>query len=161
MNIIICGVSGTGKSTIGAHLAKVLGLAFRDGDDFHPAANVKKMQSGSPLTDADRQPWLERLADNLSQWESGGGAVLACSALKESYRQLLVSKCEKKPHWVMLTGAPELLAQRLKNRENHFFDPALLASQLEALELPSYGQKIDVSAAPDDIVYAIKKELSR
>ncbi|MEP2651151.1 MAG: gluconokinase, partial [Paraglaciecola sp.] len=100
MILIVCGVSGTGKSTIGSQLAKKLELPFYDGDDFHPESNVQKMQSGTPLNDKDRQPWLASLAKHIASWEIDGGAVLACSALKESYRKILASSANTQVNWI-------------------------------------------------------------
>lgn len=155
MIYILGGVSGTGKSTIGARLADELSLPFYDGDDFHPSANIEKMRLGIPLEDTDRQPWLETLARLIPQWSEQGGAVLACSALKESYRQTLSSHYEDYIYWVMLTGTQELLANRLDARQGHFFDPKLLRSQLDTLELPNYGRILDVTPSPDKIIESL------
>ena len=159
MIIIVCGVSGCGKSTIGKRLAETLDLSFFDGDDFHPAANIEKMKSGQPLDDDDRQPWLEALASHLPQWDAQGGAVLACSALKEIYREQLASKWGGKIQWVFLTGSEALLRERINGRAGHFFDPALLHSQLDALELPEYGHQIDIAPPPEAIVRLIIERL--
>lgn len=159
MIIIVCGVSGAGKSTIGTLLARALGLAFYDGDDFHPAANITKMASGVPLADSDREPWLKILARQISGWGEQGGAVLACSALKESYRQALTSQWQGEITWVFLTGSEELLVKRIISRKGHFFSPSLLRSQLETLELPKYGLKIDIGSPPDDVVGVIREHL--
>lgn len=159
MIVIVCGVSGTGKSTIGKLLARAMELPFFDGDDFHPQSNVKKMKSGVALDDEDRQPWLESLAINLALWESQGGAVLACSALKASYRKTLASKCSENIVWITLHGSPELLNDRLKSRTGHFFNPRLLSSQLSALELPEEGWVIDVQPSPIEIVETILEKL--
>jgi len=159
MIVVICGVSGVGKSTIGKLLAEKLGLSFFDGDDFHPAANIEKMKSGHPLNDDDRQPWLETLASQLPQWAAQGGAVLACSALKEIYRETLSSRFFGQINWVFLTGSEALLSARINARGGHFFDPSLLRSQLETLELPDYGQRIDVKPSPERIVELIRSGL--
>jgi len=163
MILIVCGVSGTGKSTVGLQLAEALKLPFFDADDFHPQSNVQKMKSGVALNDQDRQPWLESLSSKLASWESSssnGGAVLACSALKESYRQILASQCQENIAWIILHGSTDLLAKRLDSRKDHYFNPRLLDSQLEALELPDYGWLIDVQTSPDDIVIDLTKRLA-
>ena len=161
MIIIVCGVSGCGKSTIGKRLAERLKLSFFDGDDFHSKANIEKMKSGRPLDDDDRQPWLETLASRLPQWDAQGGAVLACSGLKETYRQTLGSKFSGQINWVFLTGSEALLRERINARAGHFFDPALLRSQLETLELPDYGQRIDVTPSPKTITNLIVDGLTK
>lgn len=161
MIAIVCGVSGTGKSTIAKLLADALTLPFYDGDDFHPDANVEKMKSGVPLNDDDRQPWLELLANEIASWENGGGAVLACSALKENYRQVLAAKCHGRIEWIMLHGTAELLNERLTSRKGHFFDLRLLASQLSALELPDYGWTIDIAPPPSQIIDNILMRLNK
>ncbi|GAB2685449.1 gluconokinase [Aliiglaciecola sp. 3_MG-2023] len=161
MIVIVCGVCGTGKSTIGNQLALELDLPFFDADDFHPQSNLQKMKNGSPLNDSDRQPWLENLSLNLANWENKGGAVLACSGLKESYRQTLQGKCSGEVKWIVLNGPRALLLERLKDRRGHFFDPNLLDSQLETFELPDYGYWVDITQRPDEIVASLSQRLQK
>lgn len=160
MIIIICGVSGTGKSTIAKLLADKLQLPFFDGDDFHPEINIQKMQNGIALNDQDRAPWLNILSSKLALWESQNGAVLACSALKETYRKILSTQCKVPIKWVVLNGSEALLTERLNARKGHFFDSHMLASQLNTLELPDYGMIIDIRQTPDEIVTAISEQLA-
>ncbi len=145
---VIMGVSGSGKSTVGAMLARRLGVPFYDGDDFHPPANVAKMAAGSPLTDEDRAPWLARLGaligDHLSQ---GRSAVLACSALKRQYRNQLRAAGPDGVYIIYLQGSPSLLQQRLAERPGHFMKADMLASQFEALEPPSAHDTLIIDAA--------------
>jgi gluconokinase len=156
--VILMGVSGVGKTTIGRVLAADLGWPFLDADDFHPAANVEKMRRSLPLDDADREPWLEALRgairDRLARGES---AVLACSALKESYRGLL--RVDPSVRFVHLKVDPEVLQRRLAQRREHFFAPELLASQLEALEDPKDALGIDAADAPETVARRIAHAL--
>ena len=153
MIVIVMGVSGSGKSTIGRALARALGLPFVEGDDYHPRANVDKMASGQPLDDDDRAPWLAALADVLAKAEADGtGAVLACSALKQRYRDVLESRLSAKPHVIYLDGSAALLAERLAGRDGHFFPPHLLASQFEALEPPEDAIWVDLRKSIEAIV---------
>ena len=149
---IICGVSGVGKSTVGALLAERLGLGFHDADDFHSSKNKAKMQNGMALSDADRAPWLDAMRTQMAAWSAQGGAVLACSALKESYRQTLLDGHDVPVRWVVLNGEEELLRKRLAGREGHFISPEILASQLAIWEPPHYGIHYDVRRQPPDIV---------
>ncbi|MFA3791610.1 gluconokinase [Aliiglaciecola sp. SL4] len=159
MILVVCGVSGSGKTTIGSQLAKALELPFFDADDFHPQTNLQKMKNGTPLNDQDRQPWLETLSLNLASWEEKGGAVLACSALKESYRQTLKSRCRGEIIWLVLNGSREMLLERLNARSGHFFDSSLLDSQLSTFELPSYGYLVDISQPLDEITARLSDQL--
>lgn len=152
--VIVYGVSGCGKSTIGRSLSEKTGLPFFDADDFHPKENVEKMSKGIPLNDADRAPWLERLAEHLKEKEGDTGAILACSALKEAYREVLATPL-KKVYWVLLNGSFEMIEQRIKARQDHYMGPGLLRSQFDALEEPVYGLKIDVSNPPKEIINTI------
>ena len=154
--ILIMGVSGSGKTTVGELLAQQLKLPFYDGDDFHPAANVAKMTAGIPLTDADRAGWLATLAADLGKWGATTGAVVACSALKEAYRQTLQAGAPDNPlQWVFLDGTPELLRSRIEGRQGHYMKANMLDSQLAALEKPTYGLQLDVQDAPDKLVAQI------
>lgn len=155
--IVVMGVSGSGKSTIGALLADRLELPFFDGDDFHPESNKAKMAGGTPLDDEDRRPWLETLAGKLAEWERGDGAVLACSALKESYRQILRSRAENVV-FVHLAGDPDLIRQRMEARR-HFMKPEMLASQMETLEPPTDAITVPIGREPSQIVGDILEKL--
>lgn len=155
MVCIIMGVSGCGKSTVGEQLAPRLGLPFYDGDDFHPAANIAKMSNGTPLTDDDRRDWLATLATELGQWETAGGAILACSALKEAYRTTLQSGLKSPIHWVFLDGPRELLLKRMGSRKGHYMHPDMLDSQLATLERPAYALRLSITATPEELVQDI------
>jgi gluconokinase len=156
--VLLMGVSGAGKTTVGRLLASQLGWQFADGDDYHPAANVEKMRNGIPLTDADRAPWLETLRAVIAGWTAEGkNAVLACSALKREYREFLLVGPEVKV--VYLRGAPELLRQRLHARIGHFMTEQMLASQLAALEEPENAVVVEIDRPVAEIVAEICAKL--
>ncbi len=146
--IIIMGVSGCGKTTVGRQLAERLNVPFFDADDYHSPGNVAKMVQAIPLNDADREPWLHTLKEHIAQWSADGGAVLACSALKEKYRQILLKDAKAPIHWVWLHGTYELLLERLKQRRNHFMSARMLDSQLHDLEPPTYALKLNIADSP-------------
>jgi gluconokinase len=158
--LIIGGVSGAGKTTVGKALAERLNWRFIEGDEFHPAANVAKMQRGEPLDDADRAPWLKRLREEIKTClDKGERAVLACSALKKNYRKLLRPDQER-VRFVFLTGDYEILRKRLMQRRNHFMGADLLASQLETLDLPDHGLIVNINQPVASIVDLIMDRLS-
>jgi len=157
--IIVMGVSGSGKTTVGELLAQQLGRPFYDGDDFHPAANVAKMAAGHPLTDEDRAGWLATLAADLQPWEAAGGAVLACSALKESYRQTLQAGASLPLTWVFLDTDPAVLRKRLEARKGHYMKASMLDSQLATLEKPTYGLHLTDDVPVEALVKQIVKRL--
>jgi carbohydrate kinase (thermoresistant glucokinase family) len=157
-SIIVMGVSGSGKSTVGALLATRLGLPFIDGDDLHPQANKQKMAAGIPLDDADRAPWLDTIAAALAR----APVVVACSALKRRYRDRLRAKAPR-VQFIYLAGSPELLAQRLSTRSHEFMPPGLLASQLATLEPPGSNENaftINIQLSPEAIVDCAVRSLS-
>ncbi|WP_339649967.1 gluconokinase, GntK/IdnK-type, partial [uncultured Salegentibacter sp.] len=156
---IVMGVSGSGKTTIGKLLAKELNLSFYDADDFHPSENVEKMKNGIPLQDEDRKGWLAVLAENIQKWEQDGGAVLACSALKEKYRQQLTSIPEEHLKWIFLSADFEVILERLKARKGHYFKPEMLTSQFETLEEPQYGLRVNVNTSEENILKEIMTKL--
>lgn len=159
MVVIVMGVSGSGKTTVGQRLAEALGYPFRDADAFHPPENIAKMATGHALTDEDRWPWLARLRELIrSTQESGGNLVLACSALRRVYRERL-SVDVAKERWVYLRAPRELIAERLAARRGHYMPPALLDSQLATLEVPEDALAVDVSADVDAVVATLLREL--
>jgi gluconokinase len=154
--IVVMGVSGTGKSTIGRALAETLGLPFLEGDDLHPESNLAKMAAGIPLTDADRAPWLDLIAARLDR-----PVVVACSALKRSYRDRL-RRAAPDLVLVYLHGDPELLLARMSQRDGHFMPTALLESQLATLEEPAPDEAVigaDVMLQPEEIVELVTDHL--
>jgi gluconokinase len=160
--LVVMGVSGSGKSTIGEQLAQRLGWSYEDGDKFHPASNVAKMSAGHPLTDEDRWPWLQTIADEIDRvCESGQHAVIACSALKRAYRDILVHR-RSDVRIVFLDGTEALIANRLAQRKGHFMPPGLLTSQFKTLEPPRPDENpVTVSIEPsvDAIVDDIVRQL--
>jgi len=159
MIVVLWGVSGCGKSTIGAQLAAQLNWIFLDADDFHPTANVDKMRAGIPLTDADRKPWLDHLAALLqAHLRHGQSAVLACSALRKSYRErLCVDAAQVK--FAHLAGSFDLIAARLAARQHAFMDPGLLQSQFDTLEMDGTDLSTDISAEPAQVCQRLRQTL--
>ena len=149
MIVVVMGVSGSGKTTIGRLLAQRLECEFIDADDFHPASNVAKMAAGVPLEDADRWPWLERLNQELRRREARGDrAVLACSALKQAYRERLAAGLARL-ELVYLRASPELLRARLASRTHRYMPASLLESQLATLEPPEHAIEVDAAQTPE------------
>ena len=158
MIAIVMGVTGSGKTRVGRLLAEQLGWTFGDADDFHPQSNVEKMERGIPLNDEDRGPWLGRLRIQITNWIANGqNAVLACSALKQTYRQELSVGPEVR--FVYLRGSPELIAQRLRLRRGHFADEKILAGQFADLQEPEMAVTVDISQTPEKLVAEISEKL--
>ena len=158
--LVVMGVSGSGKSTIASLLAAELACPFKEGDAFHPRANVEKMKSGTPLTDEDRWPWLERIADEIAGWRANGSSgVVTCSALKRVYRQVLAGDGVT---FVYLKGDRAVIEQRLKARRGHFMPATLLNSQFAILEEPDDSERaitVDVGPPPSAIVAEVMRQL--
>jgi gluconokinase len=160
MIVVLMGVSGSGKTTVGKELAERLGWPFLDADDFHPKANVEKMRRGEPLNDDDRRPWLEALRQRLDESaDRGENVVLGCSALKHEYRDYLREDVSAPVRYVYLEGSEELIRERLAKRKGHFMPPGLLHSQFEALEPPQDAVRIDITPAPPVIAERIRAAL--
>jgi gluconokinase len=160
--VVIAGVAGTGKTSVGLLVASELGWPFADGDSFHTSASVAKMRSGTPLTDADRRPWLQAIAAWIgSREQGGGGGVVACSALKRSYRDLLRDG-HPAVEFAFLTAAPAVLDRRLRGRPRHFMPASLLASQLadyEPLGPDEPGGTVDASGPTEQTAAAVRTML--
>jgi gluconokinase len=161
MIVVLMGVSGSGKTTIGKLLAERTGAAFADADDYHSAANKAKMAAGRALTDEDREPWLETLNGVLRKWlAEGRSGVLACSALKESYRETLSAGMPAGTVCFCFLDAPKaLIAQRLVNRHHEYMNPALLESQMQTLEPPKNGLRVVNDRTPEAVVDEIVERL--
>ena len=160
MILVLMGVSGCGKTTVARALADQLGWAFQEGDALHPPANVAKMSAGTPLTDADRWPWLHAIATVIDDWRAQGkNGIVTCSALKRAYRDVLVG-ARADVRLVHLAGDRAVIAGRLAARKGHFMPPGLLDSQFAALEPPGAEENpivVDVGQTPERIVEDIKK----
>src|SRR5437667_1707949 len=160
MVIVLVGVAGSGKTSVGLALAAQLGWGFRDADEFHPLANVEKMSRGIPLTDRDRQPWLAAIRASIDETLARGGhTVVACSALKERYRQIIVSD-PARVKLVHLTGDRALIAERMRARQGHFMKPGMLSSQFSDLEPPRDALAVDIAPPPEVIAAQIRAALS-
>jgi gluconokinase len=160
MIVVLMGVTGSGKTTVGRLLARDLGWTFLDADDYHPAANVEKMRRGVPLTDEDRLPWLEALRRRVDEaCARGENVVLACSALKHAYQEYLQHDVVGQVHYVHLRGSEALNVARLAARKGHFMNPVLLHSQFETLEPPDDALQIDITPPPEVIAAEIRLRL--
>jgi gluconokinase len=158
MVLVLMGVSGSGKTTVGQLLSSPLKWQFADADDYHSPENVEKMRHGIPLTDADREPWLDTLTHLIASWiENRQNAILACSALKRTYRERL--RLNSDVHFVYLKGSPDLLQQRLRARVGHFMTANMLESQIATLEEPEDAITVDIDRSLQEIVVEIQKRL--
>ncbi|MEA5508986.1 gluconokinase [Crocosphaera sp. UHCC 0190] len=155
MIYLIIGVSGSGKTTIGQALSHQLGYPFYDADDFHPPENIAKMSQGIPLTDSDRLPWLTAIKDVIDQYQQREkGAVITCSALKQSYRNFL-GKNTQALIWIYLKGSYEQILNRLENRQKHYMKSGMLLSQFQSLEEPENAMIININLSIEDIIQEI------
>jgi gluconokinase len=158
MIVLLMGVSGSGKTTVGKLLANNLGWKFEDADGFHSPANIKKMSQGIPLTDEDRQPWLASMASAIRDWlKRSENVILACSALKQKYRDRLLIDPQVK--LVYLRGSFDLILSRMQQRGSHYMRPDMLRSQFEALEEPQDALTVDITPSPADIAREIDHRL--
>ena len=162
MIVVVMGVSGSGKTTVAALLAARLGWRYREGDDLHPSENVEKMRGGTPLADADRLPWLQKIAEEIDGWrERGEQGVLTCSALKRAYRDIIIGD-RSGVALAYLKGSYDLIARRMAARHEHFMPTALLQSQFATLQEPTSDERpivIDVDGPPGEIADRIVREL--
>src|SRR5271166_5047510 len=159
MIVVLMGVTGSGKTTVGKVLADQLGWKFYDADDYHPAANIEKMRQGIPLTDEDRKPWLQALAKLIDDArDRDENIVLTCSALKHAYQEYLRHHLDV-VHYVCLCGPEDVIQKRLAARKGHFMNPVLLPSQFEILEPPEDAIKVDVTGSPEEIAGEIRRRL--
>lgn len=157
--VVVMGVAGCGKSTVGPLIARALGADFAEGDMFHPPANVAKMSRGEPLDDSDRMPWLAAMADAIREWQAKGKpTVLACSALRQHYRDILAGGSAG-VRFVFLRGSQATIADRIGRRRDHFMPPSLLASQFATLEEPVDAIAVDVGDTPEAIAAAALERL--
>ena len=160
--VVVMGVSGSGKSTVAALLAAALGCQFQEGDDLHPPENVAKMRGGTPLTDADRMPWLHKIAEEIDGWRARGECgVLTCSALKRSYRDIIIGD-RRDVRLVYLKGSRERIHERMVARHGHFMPLALLDSQFAVLEEPTRDEHpitVGIDGKPADIAHEIVCQL--
>jgi gluconokinase len=160
MVVLLMGVAGSGKTTIGRQFAAGLGWNFADADEFHPPANVAKMSAGLPLDDSDRAPWLAAIRAYIDrQLAAGRDAVVTCSALKERYRAVLLAG-PGPVQLVYLKGTAEVLGSRISSRQGHFMKPAMLDSQLAALEEPADALVIDIALPPEQIIAVLRRAVS-
>lgn len=162
--LVVMGVSGVGKTTVGVGLADAMGWVYQEGDALHPPANVAKMAGGTPLTDEDRWPWLRTIAGVIDQWRAAGkSGVVTCSALKRAYRDILIGG-RRDVRLVYLEGDKALIAERMAARKGHFMPPGLLDSQLATLEPPRADENpitVSVAGTPDEIVRRVLERLER
>lgn len=160
MIVVVMGVAGSGKTTVGALLAERLGCGFSDADSFHPAANVEKMRAGIALVDEDRWPWLVALRAGIDGWIAAGEShVVACSALRRAYRDILSPRDDVV--FVYLKGSPAVIARRLSARRGHYMNPALLGSQFATLEEPTDALIVDADGTPAAIVDEVLSRLAK
>jgi gluconokinase len=163
MIVIVMGVSGSGKTTVAVKIADALKCRFQEGDALHPPANVAKMKSGTPLTDADRKPWLEKIAALIDEWRAKGeSAVLTCSALKRAYRDIIIGG-RPGVYLVYLKGSREVIGARVAKRHHEYMPASLLDSQFATLEEPTPDEHpvtVDVAGTPDQIVAAALAQLT-
>ena len=164
MVAVVMGVSGSGKTTVASLLAEMLGWQFQEGDSLHPPENVAKMSAGIPLSDADRLPWLRKIAETIDGWRARGeSGVITCSALKRSYRDIIIGD-RPEARLVYLKGSPGLIRQRMAARHGHFMPTTLLDSQFSILEEPSPDENaivVDIGRPPEEIVGEITDRLRR
>ena len=162
MVVVVMGVSGSGKTTVAKLLAETSGWQFQEGDTLHPPANVEKMSAGIPLTDADRLPWLRKIAETIDGWRARGeSGVITCSALKRSYREIIIGD-RPDVRLVYLKGSHDLIRQRMAARHGHFMPSSLLDSQFSTLEEPSPDENaivVDIGGQPEEIVREIADRL--
>lgn len=157
--LIVMGVSGSGKTTLGRRLAERLGWPFQEGDDYHPAANVAKMSQGTPLTDEDRQPWLQALKQLIDEHiERGESMVLTCSALKQNYRDTLKNGHDNL-HFVYLQGSHDVIRERVRRRHGHYMPVDLLQSQFDTLEEPTDAIQVNIEWSPEQMVERVLERL--